>query len=185
MIHVLSHSRDAYWYRDVLITLLLLFLSHPLHSSFFILRLRQKKQLKAIIITCSYGRSLAKGQSNRKAHTLHASTSASQDVKKSPLHSLSTCSFSCLNSSSTIISCAHSPRLDFQFHYFSYFKKLRIQIKWFACGANVGKWQKRENATDWISIAFSLCKWYHQESNRGHKDFQSFALPTELWYLLA
>ena len=22
--------------------------------------------------------------------------------------------------------------------------------------------------------------WYHQESNRGHKDFQSFALPTEL-----
>ncbi len=25
--------------------------------------------------------------------------------------------------------------------------------------------------------------WYHQESNRGHKDFQSFALPTELWYL--
>ena len=26
--------------------------------------------------------------------------------------------------------------------------------------------------------------WYHQESNRGHKDFQSFALPTELWHLL-
>ena len=26
-------------------------------------------------------------------------------------------------------------------------------------------------------------KWYHQESNRGHKDFQSFALPTELWHL--
>lgn len=24
--------------------------------------------------------------------------------------------------------------------------------------------------------------WYHQESNRGHKDFQSFALPTELWH---
>ena len=22
----------------------------------------------------------------------------------------------------------------------------------------------------------------HQESNRGHKDFQSFALPTELWH---
>ena len=29
-----------------------------------------------------------------------------------------------------------------------------------------------------------LLKWYHQESNRGHKDFQSFALPTELWYHL-
>ena len=26
-------------------------------------------------------------------------------------------------------------------------------------------------------------KWCHQESNRGHKDFQSFALPTELWHL--
>ena len=25
-------------------------------------------------------------------------------------------------------------------------------------------------------------RWYHQESNRGHKDFQSFALPTELWH---
>ena len=25
--------------------------------------------------------------------------------------------------------------------------------------------------------------WCHQESNRGHKDFQSFALPTELWHL--
>ena len=26
-------------------------------------------------------------------------------------------------------------------------------------------------------------KWYLQESNQGHKDFQSFALPTELRYL--
>ena len=25
-----------------------------------------------------------------------------------------------------------------------------------------------------------LFLWCHQESNRGHKDFQSFALPTEL-----
>ncbi len=25
--------------------------------------------------------------------------------------------------------------------------------------------------------------WYHLDSNQGHKDFQSFALPTELWYL--
>ena len=24
--------------------------------------------------------------------------------------------------------------------------------------------------------------WYHQESNRGHTDFQSVALPTELWH---
>ena len=26
-------------------------------------------------------------------------------------------------------------------------------------------------------------RWYHQESNRGHTDFQSVALPTELWHL--
>ena|GEM_PF-6986979 len=25
--------------------------------------------------------------------------------------------------------------------------------------------------------------WYHQDSNRGHTDFQSDALPTELWHL--
>ena len=39
---------------------------------------------------------------------------------------------------------------------------------------------------DWILLRrFSLTKkWYHQESNRGHKDFQSFALPTELWHQL-
>lgn len=24
--------------------------------------------------------------------------------------------------------------------------------------------------------------WCHQESNRGHTDFQSVALPTELWH---
>ena len=30
-----------------------------------------------------------------------------------------------------------------------------------------------------------IFKWCHQESNRGHKDFQSFALPTELWHLLS
>ena len=30
----------------------------------------------------------------------------------------------------------------------------------------------------------TLCKWCHQESNRGHKDFQSFALPSELWHQL-
>ena len=33
-------------------------------------------------------------------------------------------------------------------------------------------------------LAFLEDKWYHQESNRGHKDFQSFALPTELWHQL-
>ena len=26
-------------------------------------------------------------------------------------------------------------------------------------------------------------KWYHLDLNQGHTDFQSVALPTELWYL--
>ena len=30
----------------------------------------------------------------------------------------------------------------------------------------------------------ALSKWCLQESNQGHKDFQSFALPTELRHLL-
>ena len=29
---------------------------------------------------------------------------------------------------------------------------------------------------------FGFFLWYLQESNQGHKDFQSFALPTELRY---
>ena len=33
-----------------------------------------------------------------------------------------------------------------------------------------------------LTSFFFLEKWCHQESNRGHKDFQSFALPTELWH---
>ncbi len=32
------------------------------------------------------------------------------------------------------------------------------------------------------SLRISGLGWCHQESNRGHKDFQSFALPTELWH---
>ena len=35
-----------------------------------------------------------------------------------------------------------------------------------------------------FQITASFSEWCHQESNRGHKDFQSFALPTELWHLL-
>ena len=33
------------------------------------------------------------------------------------------------------------------------------------------------------SKTYRVFKWYLQESNQGHKDFQSFALPTELRYL--
>ena len=32
------------------------------------------------------------------------------------------------------------------------------------------------------SLRISGLMWCYQESNRGHKDFQSFALPTELWH---
>ncbi len=39
--------------------------------------------------------------------------------------------------------------------------------------------QKKGNALLYISFL-----WYHQESNQGHTDFQSVALPTELWYRL-
>ncbi len=34
----------------------------------------------------------------------------------------------------------------------------------------------------WVSRICFFLLWCHQESNRGHKDFQSFALPTELWH---
>ena len=34
----------------------------------------------------------------------------------------------------------------------------------------------------WVSREDDSALWCHQESNRGHKDFQSFALPTELWH---
>ena len=46
--------------------------------------------------------------------------------------------------------------------------------------------RQRENPDFVLKSGFcNFCfssKWYHQESNRGHKDFQSFALPTELWH---
>ena len=31
-------------------------------------------------------------------------------------------------------------------------------------------------------MSYGIILWYLQESNQGHKDFQSFALPTELRY---
>ena len=43
--------------------------------------------------------------------------------------------------------------------------------------------KKRPQATK-LMRPFNLFGWCHQESNRGHKDFQSFALPTELWHLV-
>ncbi len=34
------------------------------------------------------------------------------------------------------------------------------------------------------SVSFPLFRWCHSESNQGHTDFQSVALPTELWHPL-
>ena len=34
-----------------------------------------------------------------------------------------------------------------------------------------------------ISSSITLFLWCHRESNQGHTDFQSVALPTELWHL--
>ena len=42
--------------------------------------------------------------------------------------------------------------------------------------------QKREISHAAAPQYLSSSLWCHQESNRGHKDFQSFALPTELWH---
>ena len=45
---------------------------------------------------------------------------------------------------------------------------------------------KKLSISDWNQELKNLLEkfvWCHQESNRGHKDFQSFALPTELWHL--
>ena len=33
-----------------------------------------------------------------------------------------------------------------------------------------------------FAVSCFSSKWCHRESNQGHKDFQSFALPTELWH---
>ena len=35
-----------------------------------------------------------------------------------------------------------------------------------------------------LSGIYVFKKWYHLESNQGHMDFQSIALPTELWHQL-
>ena len=41
-----------------------------------------------------------------------------------------------------------------------------------------------KNTKPYKSESYRVKKWYLQESNQGHMDFQSIALPTELRYLL-
>ena len=48
---------------------------------------------------------------------------------------------------------------------------------------NVVTWRVVGERKTANSLRISGLGWCHQESNRGHKDFQSFALPTELWHL--
>ena len=54
----------------------------------------------------------------------------------------------------------------------------------FAPFCTFGRKQKSPKVIDLqgFSLFCFSCLWCHQESNRGHKDFQSFALPTELWH---
>ena len=42
--------------------------------------------------------------------------------------------------------------------------------------------KKKKPVKPYIKGYYGDLKWYLQESNQGHKDFQSFALPTELRY---
>ena len=50
----------------------------------------------------------------------------------------------------------------------------------FLCPSADGGWgDEKEETLDFIA-EIKRSTWCHQESNRGHKDFQSFALPTEL-----
>ena len=55
---------------------------------------------------------------------------------------------------------------------------LTLQILSIITNKNHRKTTKNRNRI--TSIAVLL--WCHRESNQGHKDFQSFALPTELWH---
>ena len=56
----------------------------------------------------------------------------------------------------------------------------------YLCGvSSQGYGHKKNSRTNALeqNHFFAFPMWCHQESNRGHKDFQSFALPTELWHL--
>jgi hypothetical protein len=81
--------------------------------------------------------------------------------------------------------------------------KRQVFLKAFSCNLYISliKFEKDEETDErYITLArtkhlyiekglFHLKKafyilWYQLESNQRHKDFQSFALPTELWYPL-
>ena len=69
--------------------------------------------------------------------------------------------------------------MDFFRRYF----RLVDKNMWWQCGDKSPDVPKTKISQTIIEQSFSwFSAWYHQESNRGHKDFQSFALPTELWH---
>ena len=51
---------------------------------------------------------------------------------------------------------------------------LKIFLAWKLEGVEIKKLSEKMNFREFL--------WCHQESNRGHTDFQSVALPTELWH---
>ena len=66
-------------------------------------------------------------------------------------------------------------------------KKIRIYLLFPKNFTRIDKNQRNEQKKPCrrriLSKAFQKRRrWYHQESNRGHTDFQSVALPTELWH---
>ncbi len=47
---------------------------------------------------------------------------------------------------------------------------------------NTEHFKKQPENQKSLSLLKGFWKWCHLDSNQGHKDFQSFALPTELWH---
>ena len=45
-----------------------------------------------------------------------------------------------------------------------------------------GAWGRRKKKSARITHTPAFHLWCHRESNQGHTDFQSVALPTELWH---
>ena len=77
-----------------------------------------------------------------------------------------------------------TPIADKYMRQMDWFKEFPRFTRWFTQIAYIGaKTRGKNNKKRELHRCNSLIfKWYHQESNRGHKDFQSFALPTELWH---
>ena len=75
------------------------------------------------------------------------------------------------------------PKLGKSIYLFSYIlRRLGLRALHLRADARTLRPQYRLNTQKKSHSEEQLLTWCHQESNRGHKDFQSFALPTELWH---